>query len=185
MAKKDTPTNEMNQFVPAGLKWLAEMEAVNSPVLLNMIYGNIYSFPNVADAEILIDRFNKRMLVYIKFTWFVRKYWKTRKKLVSISILDGLQELLPSFEFRIIEDKPLFDLAVQRMKESVLGGKSETVNKPNDNVNTDDATVSDTNDSTDAGSEASSDSIAEATEAQPEANEADKEESPETQREDS
>lgn len=131
MSKKDI-SNEINQFVPAGLKWLAEMEAVSSPVLLNMIYGNIYSFPHVSDSEILIDRYNKRMLVYVKFTWFVRKYWKSRKKLVTISILDQLQELLPSFEFRIIEDKVLFDLAVQRMKESVLGGNNENDNKPSD-----------------------------------------------------
>lgn len=135
MSKKDTSQNELNQFVPAGLKWLAEMEAVNSPILLNIIYGNIYSFPNVADAEILLDRYNKKMLVYVKFTWFVRKYWKSRKKLVTISILDQLQELLPSFEFRIIEDKALFDLAVQRMKESLLGGNNENDNKPNDGNN--------------------------------------------------
>lgn len=134
MSKREQITDS-NQYVPAGLKWLAEMEAVNSPVLLNVIYGNIYSFPNVSDCEILIDRYNKKMLVYVKFTWFVRKYWKSRKKLVTISILDQLQELLPSFEFRIIEDKALFDLAVQRMKESLLGGNNENDNKPNDGNN--------------------------------------------------
>jgi hypothetical protein len=143
VSKKDTSqNNELNQFVPAGLKWLYEMEAVNSPVLLNNLYGNIYSFPNVADAEILLDRYNKKMLVYVKFTWFVRKYWHSRKKLVTISILDQLQELLPSFEFRIIEDKALFDLAVQRMKESVLGGNNENDNKPNDGNSVDDTASS-------------------------------------------
>jgi hypothetical protein len=189
VSKKDASQNELNQFVPAGLKWLYEMEAVNSPVLLNNLYGNIYSFPNVADAEILLDRYNKRMLIYVKFTWFVRKYWKSRKKLVTISILDQLQELLPSFEFRIIEDKALFDLAVQRMRESILGGNNENDNKPNDG-NTDDATASsgpsslainnpsDSNSSTEKTSETTEETVS--SEVGPEALGADKKESSES-----
>lgn len=177
MSKKEASQNELNQFVPAGLKWLYEMEAVNSPVLLNNLYGNIYSFPNVADAEILLDRYNKKMLVYVKFTWFVRNYWKSKKKLVTISILDQLQELLPSFEFRIIEDKALFDLAVLRMKESLLGGNNENDNKPNDGSNDASATVSDTNGQAVGSTEAQEDST---TSSEPEVIEADKKESSES-----
>lgn len=135
MAKKDVkPTEDMNQFVPSGLRWLYEMEAVNSTALLNNLYGNIYSFPHVVDAEILLDRFGKKMLIYVKFTWFVRNFWISRKKYITMSILDQLQELLPSFEFRIIEDKALFNLAVQRMREHLFGGKNETASKNNSDV---------------------------------------------------
>ena len=56
-----TLENNEAQVLPAGLKWLAEMEALNSPSLLNVLYGNVSSFPNIADAEILIDRYKKRV----------------------------------------------------------------------------------------------------------------------------
>lgn len=138
MGKNDKKqSNELNQIVPAGLKWLYEMEAVNSPVLLNNLYGNIFSFPNVSDAEILIDKNNRKMLIWIQFNWLSRKIFKSRKKESTIGILDQLQELLPSFEFRIIEDKALFDLAVKRMKQYVLGGENES----NQSINNGDAIV--------------------------------------------
>ena len=146
MSKKDKQTsNELNQFVPAGLKWLYEMEAVNSPVLLNNLYGNIFSFPNVNDAEILIDKNNRKMLILIHFNWLSRKIFKNRKKQAIISILDQLQELLPSFTFRVIEDKDLFDLAVKRMTEHLNGGQNVKTNQSNnDDPNSNNSSPSDT-----------------------------------------
>lgn len=127
-------TNELNQFVPAGIKWLYEMEAVNSPVLLNNLYGNIFSYPNVKDAEILIDKHNRKMLIYIEFNWLSRKIFKSRRKETTVSILDQLQELLPSFTFRIIEDRGLFELALARMTEQLTGGKDVKANESTDVV---------------------------------------------------
>jgi hypothetical protein len=128
MAKKPLPTevptnDEAWKMAPEGLKWLYEMEAVNSTALQNNLYGNLYSFPGVSDCEILMDRYQRKMLIYIKFTFFIRKFLKRRKKELIMAMLDQLQELLPSFEFRIIEDRALFDLALKRMEEMLFGGK--------------------------------------------------------------
>lgn len=174
MSKKNAPPQEMNQFVPAGLKWLAEMEAVNSPVLLNIIYGNIYSFPNVDNAEILIDKHNRKMLIWIHFNWSTRKFFKNRKKETTINILDQLQELLPSFEFRIIEDKALFDLAVHRMTQYVLGGKEHVTQSTSNNAGSNDADASSSDSKDDqhviaATAFAAANAQAESTEAQSEA----------------
>lgn len=128
MAKKPDETNDapddLNQFGPAGLRWLIEMEAVNSPVLQNNLYGNLYAFPHVEDVELIMDRYQRKMLIWVKFSWFVRKFLKKRRKDLIMSMLDQLQSLLPSFEFRITEDRAVFDLALKRMEEILFGGKS-------------------------------------------------------------
>ena len=133
MSKQKEMTLENNeaQVLPAGLKWLAEMEALNSPSLLNVLYGNVSSFPNIAYAEILIDRYNKKMLIWVEFNWLTRKLLKYRKKETTVSLLDQLQEFLPSFTFRIIEDKSLFDKAVTRMAQGVLKNKGDKNEKDN------------------------------------------------------
>lgn len=134
MAKDDEINldTDTSKTAPAGLKWLYEFEALNSPSLLNNLYGNVYSFPHVIDAEILIDRHNHKMLIYIEFSWIVRKIAKNRKKIIVEALLDNLQELLPSFAFRIIEDKALFDIAVDRLKKSLQGELNEE--KPKDSA---------------------------------------------------
>lgn len=144
MAKQPQEPQDDSKFVPAGLKWLAEMESLNSPALLNILYGNIYSFPYVKDAEILIDRHNHKMLIWIEFSWTIRKILTNRKKSTIISLLDQLQELLPSFTFRVIEDKDLFDLAVRRMKENLFGEKNQEPD-PKAAANGDPVTVQDSN----------------------------------------
>lgn len=129
----DGPKNppQMSQMVPPGLKWLAEMEALDSPALMSVLYGNIYSFPHVKDAELLVDRFGKKMLIWIQFTWPTAKIFQSRKKKLIMNILDQLQELLPSFEFRVIEDRALFDLAVKKAEEYLFGRKkNEPASKP-------------------------------------------------------
>ena len=133
MSDKNDSTLDLDatKTAPAGLKWLFEMEALNSPVLLNTLYGNVYSFNYVKDAEILIDRHNQRMLLYVEFTWIVRKIAKNRKKVIIEALLDNLQELLPSFNFRIIEDKTLFDTAVKRLADSLQGVPNEEIPSPN------------------------------------------------------
>jgi hypothetical protein len=130
MAKKPVQTeipidDELNRMVPAGLKWLYEMEAVNSPVLQNNLYGNLYAFPHVKDVELIMDRYQRKMLIYVKFSWFVQKFLKGRRKELIMAMLDQLQALLPSFEFRIIEDRTLFDLALKRMEQILFGGVSD------------------------------------------------------------
>lgn len=128
MAKKPViqveQENDLNRMAPAGLKWLYEMESVNSSTLQNNLYMNLYAFPNVVDVEMIIDKYQRKMLIYVKFSWFVRKFLKARKRELIIGMLDQLQELLPSFEFRIIEDRKLFDLALKRMEQILFGGVS-------------------------------------------------------------
>ena len=130
MAKKPRESqNEMDErseaekMAAAGLAWLYELELVNSPTLLNNLYGNLYSFPKVQDCEIIIDKYQKKMLIWVKFTWFTRKFLKARRHALIMDMLDQLQTLLPSFEFRLTEDRALFERALKKTQEMLFGGK--------------------------------------------------------------
>lgn len=131
MAKTPPKLSDEEMFGPSGLRWLYEIEAVNSPTLQNNLYMNLLSFPGVVDCEILLDRYQRKMLIYVKFTWFLRKFRRAERIDLVNSMLDQLQELLPSFEFRIIEDRKLFEKALRRMERALFGGKDEVV-KPDD-----------------------------------------------------
>jgi hypothetical protein len=114
--------NELNRMGPSGLKWLYELEAVNSSTLQNNLYMNLYSFPHVKDVELIMDRYQKKMLIYVKFSWVTRKFRKARRHDLVNQMLDQLQEVLPSFEFRIIEDRVLFELALKKAESALFGG---------------------------------------------------------------
>ena len=123
-------TDEGDKFIPSALKWLYEMEALNSSALLNNLYANIYSSSrHVKDVELLIDRNNRKMLIYMKFSWKANLFLGVKKRTAEL-VLDNLQELLPSFEFRITEKRELFDKALERAKEVALGGEDEADQSP-------------------------------------------------------
>lgn len=133
----DTSVMETPGFAAEGLKWLYEMKALSSPVLLDNLYGNIYSNdPSIKETELLIDKQNSKMLIWIKLGWWANL---TRKKKIVKNILDGLQGVLPSFDFRIILDRELFNLALKRVEDKTFGVKDENDTK------TDDDAVDDTN----------------------------------------
>lgn len=103
-------------FISEGVKWLAQMKLLNNPQLNDIIYGNIVSVSSSIDpdgTEILIDPLNEKMLILIKYHYWTRKHFTWRKGRIEDVILFNLKKLLPSFKFRIIEDKSIFDKAKQ------------------------------------------------------------------------
>ncbi len=140
-------SGEGEKFVPNALKWLYELEALDSPALLNNLYGNIYaSSRHVKDVQLLVDKNEKKMLIYMKFSWKARLLLGVKKRTAEL-VLDNLQELLPSFQFRITEKKDLFEKALENAKKVALGRKdenSDTNNSSPDNNDSDNATDSST-----------------------------------------
>lgn len=135
--------DEGEKFIPSALKWLYEMEALNSSALLNNLYANIYaSSRHVKDVELLIDRNNKKMLIYMKFSWKAKLFLGVKKRTATL-VLDNLQELLPSFEFRITEKRELFDLALENAKKVALGGRDEESDESPDSGTDDDSNGND------------------------------------------
>lgn len=146
---------ESRQFVPSALKWLYEMEAVNSSALLNNLYANIYSSSkHVKDVELLIDKNQRKMLIFMKFSWIANLRLGVKKRTAEL-VLDNLQELLPSFEFRITEKRDLFEKSLENAKKAALGGVNEESTEGNDSSNGDASTESDGSESSDELPEAS------------------------------
>ena len=107
---------ETDKFVPAALRWLFEIEAVNSTAVSNVLIINIYSSsPNIKDVEFLMDKAQKKMLIWLKFNWKANLFKKIKEN-TSNSILNSLEELLPNFEFRITENRDIFDIALEKSK---------------------------------------------------------------------
>lgn len=109
------------------LKWLYEMEAVDSPVLRANLYENIFmADKSIDDCAVWVTpsfTYQKGVLVWIKLTrwgkWF-------KKKEVAARIKSIVNELLPSYDVRIVEDRNILELA-QKKVEEVYGGKNESV----------------------------------------------------------
>jgi len=118
----DEITNPMEreQFLNASTAWLLEMEYLDSPQLKNAIYLNILnSSRRVTNAELLVDKNSKGMLIYLELTWIGRIFGY--KKEIAENIIVMLSEVLPSFRFRVIYSKAIWELAVQKAKEIAEG----------------------------------------------------------------
>lgn len=108
-------------------RWLLEMEMVDSPQLKNFLILNIFKSSNrIKDVSLLIDTNLKAMLIYLKLDFWGRVFKKSTQ--VSSHILDQLQSVLPSFTCRVVYDRKIFELALQRAEEmaGVSGGINET-----------------------------------------------------------
>lgn len=106
-----------------GIKWLAELELLNNPQLINNIKLNILvASKQIKEVELLIYRENKTMLVLLELSWFGRKFLK---RSIFEEVEDSLSQMLPSFRFRVTDDPKIMELAVARVKQALTGGKNE------------------------------------------------------------
>lgn len=106
-----------------GIKWLAELELLNNPQLINNIKLNILVVSKqIKEVELLIYRENRTMLVLLELSWFGRKFFKRR---IFEEVEDSLSQILPSFRFRVTDDPKIMELAVARVKQALTGGKNE------------------------------------------------------------
>jgi hypothetical protein len=121
---------ERTRFQQEGLKWLIEAELLQDPQAINNIKFNILMVsPSIKEAELLIYRENKTMLVLLELTWFGRKF---RKQRIFPEVQDILTQLLPSFRFRITENPKIMEMAVERVKQALTGGKNENTSNTGD-----------------------------------------------------
>src|SRR5690606_18085919 len=94
----------------AGLKWLYEMELLNSPQLINNLKLNIFTTDTtIKDVELLIDQNTKGLLIYVKLSWWGRKFRQDR---IKMNIEDLISQLLPTYRKRVIHERWIFDLAL-------------------------------------------------------------------------
>jgi len=97
------------------LGWLLEMEVIDNPYVLNSIILN--SFKNIKglkDIQLLIDKPKKRVLVYLELKYLYKIF---KENSIIQHTEEMLQQVLPSYRFRIITDLALFNKAQTRLAE--------------------------------------------------------------------
>jgi hypothetical protein len=100
-----------------GIKWLAELELLNNPQLINNIKLNILVVSKqIKEVELLIYRENRTMLVLLELSWFGHRFFKRR---IFEEVEDSLSQILPSFRFRVTDDPKIMELAVARVKQAL------------------------------------------------------------------
>ena len=143
-------TINMDQQTSAALKWLYEMEAIDSPVLRANLYENIFlSDPGIIDCAAWLTptfTYQKGVLVWIKLNrrtkWF-------RKEEAYSRVKEVIKGLLPSYDVRIVEDRNILDMAQKRVEEIYGGKHNETINESNKTDCTDTSSQGDISPSSD------------------------------------
>lgn len=125
--------SDKQKYQADGLRWLHELEVLNHPQVINNIKLNVFvQSKQIKEVELLIYREKKSMLVLIELGWFGRKF---KKKQIFEDVHNSLQQLLPSFRFRVTDEPAIMQLAVERVKQALSGGayeKASIVNVTND-----------------------------------------------------
>lgn len=131
--------DDRQQYQIQGMQWLYEMEVLNHPQLVNNLKMNIMATSGkIKEVELLMSRPHKSIMVWVDVDlgWF----WKgTKLNRIQVDILDILEQLLPSYRFRVVHDKAIMELAITRLEESLRGVEDE-VSNTDDNNATDDRT---------------------------------------------
>lgn len=109
---------EDKDYTKASARWLFEMSFLNNDYVKTALYANIFNASKfIADVEVLADQYNRRMLIYLKLT-FWGEFLKRRKS-VSTKVIDIISDALPTYELRVIYDRGLFEKAVHLMSPPV------------------------------------------------------------------
>ena len=123
MPNIDTLVKQENPY-GEGLHFLLEIEMLQNPAVANALILNIFRVSSrIKDTEILTDSNNKRMLVWIKLDWLGRKFFteSIKKNIVSM-----LTTALPAFQFRVVEDRVIFDKSLNLMSKKSNDQKTTT-----------------------------------------------------------
>lgn len=132
---------ERQKFQYEGMKWLMEMELLDDPQAINTIKLNILALSrNIKEVELLIYRDQKSMLVLLDLSWIGRKFFKKR---IFGEVYDILQQLLPTFRFRVVDDPKIMELSIARVKQALTGGTYENSSNPSNSssINPNEQTV--------------------------------------------
>jgi len=122
-----------SSYAKAGMQWLYDLNLVKSPAVMSNLLGNILAYDKgILNAEVLTDRFDKKMLVYIELTRWARWF---RQKSIERGLIEALQEILPEWSFRIIFDKKIFEIGLERSQKYAIGALHAKNNNSN-HINT-------------------------------------------------
>lgn len=130
---------DRSKFQYEGLKWLFELDLLNHPQAVNTIKLNVLMVSKrIKEVELLIYRENKSMLVLLDLTWMGKRFFR---KQIFTEVHEVLQQLMPSFQFRVIDDPKIMQMAIERVKKALTGGKNENsnINDVDSNVRTGDS----------------------------------------------
>lgn len=113
---------DKQKFQLGGLKWLYELEVLNHPQVINNIKLNVLMCSkHIKEVELLMFREKKSILVLIELSWFGRKF---NKKQIFEEVYESLQQLLPTFKFRVTDDPKIMMMSVEKVKQALSGGLS-------------------------------------------------------------
>lgn len=121
----------------AALKWLYEMEALQSPVLRQNLYENVFmAHLGIKDCKLFItppSTNQKGVLIWLKL-----KFWSKlfKKEEAYQAVTQVVNNLLPSYRVRVVDDEKILELAEKRMKE--MYGGSDGADKTTDTSNVSD-----------------------------------------------
>lgn len=102
------------KFQYAGLRFLYEMELIDDPQLINNMKLNVFAIsPRIKEVEFLSSYHHKSMLIWLDLDWFGRKFFEKR---ILADVTDRVKQLLPNFRFRVVSDRKIFDMALERVK---------------------------------------------------------------------
>jgi len=92
------------------LKWLLELEQVTNPHFNHALILNIFKIhKSIKDAQVITDSNHKRMLVFLELSWFGNRF---KKRGIQEQVLNMLNEILPSYNFRIVFNLEVFQKAL-------------------------------------------------------------------------
>lgn len=122
--------DETGKFQFAAIKFLFDAELIDDPQLINQMKRTCFSVsPCVKDVEFLSSYAHRSMLIWLDLSWLGRKFLAKR---IILEVQDRVQQLLPRFRFRVITDRKILDLALERVKKAleVPPAKGEKDEKP-------------------------------------------------------
>lgn len=114
---------DKGKFQYSALKFVYDLELVDDPQLINNMKLNIFSVSSqIKEVEMVASYHTKSMLIWIDLAWLGKTFLKNR---IEMGVLDRVQQLLPNFRFRVVSDRVILDLALEKVKKALKGGKNE------------------------------------------------------------
>ena len=94
------------------LKWMISLGLLNDPQVKNHILLNIYNVdPRIKDVQMLMDLNKQKLLIHVDLSWWSRKFHQST---IIDNINIRLNEMIPNYQFRVINDLDLFNKALEK-----------------------------------------------------------------------
>lgn len=127
--------DENLQFQRAAQSWLFEMNLVNNPQAINILKMNILMVSNhIKECEILMSVEQSAILIWLDVPNRFVRWWLGEKglKLICSEAEEVVNKLLPNFRVRVVEDKKIYNLALEKVRQALRGGAYETTSSDDD-----------------------------------------------------